>query len=215
MSDDDAAGGRRAESPARTPVAAGPDGLPRCPWALTQPDLMAYHDEEWGLAVHGETALFERLTLEAFQSGLSWLTILRRREGFRAAFDGFDADLVAAYDDRRVEVLLADERIIRNRAKVEASIRNARAVVGLRDRGGLDELIWSHRPDESPQPETVEEVPATSAASKELATVLKARGLSFVGPTTAHALMEACGLIDTHLTGCFRRGLSGRGGQSA
>ena len=198
-----------------TPAVMGPDGRARCPWGSAPSDLQRYHDEEWGLEVRGETALFERLTLEAFQSGLSWLTILRRREGFREAFDGFDVDRIAAYDDGRAQALLADTRIIRNRAKVAATISNARAAVALRESDGpdaLDRLIWSHRPETSPRPQTVEEVPTTSVESAALAKHLKARGFSFVGPTTAHALMEACGLIDTHLTGCFRRGLSGREG---
>ncbi|QWC86155.1 DNA-3-methyladenine glycosylase I [Nocardioidaceae bacterium] len=194
------------ESRAGTPAQPGPDGRPRCPWALSQPDLRDYHDQEWGDPVHGETALFERISLEAFQSGLSWLTILRRREGFRAAFDGFDPEAVAAYDEDRAAALLADTRIIRNRAKVHATIGNARAVLVLRERGGLDELVWSHRPEVSPAPRVVEDVPTTSTASRELARDLKRHGLTFVGPTTAHALMEACGLVDTHLLGCFRRG---------
>lgn len=198
---------------AGTRAVVGPDGVARCVWGEMPADLREYHDTEWGLEVRGETALFERLTLEAFQSGLSWLTILRRREGFRAAFDDFDVERIAAYDDQRVAALLTDTRIIRNRAKVDATVRNARAALDLRAADGddaLDRLIWSHRPEVSPRPATMEEVPTTSAASVALARALKSRGFSFVGPTTAHALMEACGLVDTHLTGCFRRGLSGR-----
>ncbi len=174
----------------------------RCPWALGAPDYAAYHDEEWGRPVHGEAALFERITLEAFQSGLSWLTILRRREGFRAAFAGFDADAVAAYDDEDRARLLADARIIRNRSKVEAAITNARAVVALRDHGGLDALVWSHAPAEHRRPRTIEEVPTRTPESLALARSLRTAGLTFVGPTTMYAAMQACGLVNDHLLGC-------------
>ncbi len=196
--------------PAGSPAVAGEDGRPRCPWALSHPALTEYHDREWGVVVRGEQALFERVTLEAFQSGLSWLTILLRRPGFRSAFDGFDVDLVAGYDEARVAHLLTDSGIIRNRAKVRATVANARAVVALRHHGGLDALVWAHRPDASPAPRTTVEVPTRSGESAALAAALKGEGLSFVGPTTAHALMEATGLLDTHLAGCFRRGISGR-----
>jgi 3-methyladenine DNA glycosylase len=167
---------------------------------------MAYHDEEWGVAVHGETQLYERLTLEAFQSGLSWLTILRKREGFRAAFAGFDADVVAAFGEADYERLMADPGIIRNRLKIKAALTNARAVVGLRDDGGLDQLLWSFAPVGHRQPRTSAEVQATSAESVALAKTLKRNGFVFVGPTTMYATMQACGLVNDHLAGCHRGG---------
>jgi DNA-3-methyladenine glycosylase I len=183
----------------------GEDGLARCPWATTGELLREYHDTEWGVVVRGEQALYERLVLEGFQSGLSWLTILRKRPAFRAAFADFDPDVVAAFTDARIEELMADAGIVRNRAKIEAARTNARAVIALRERGGLDHFLWSRRPAISPAPTVVTEVPATSAASIALAKDLKRHGFGFVGPTTAHALMEATGLIDTHLVGCHRR----------
>ncbi len=167
-------------------------------------DYMAYHDQEWGVAVHGESPLYERVTLEAFQSGLSWLTILRKRAGFRAAFAGFDADVVAAFGEADHQRLMADTTIVRNRLKIRAAVTNARAVVGLRDRGGLDELIWSFAPAGRRQPSSAAEVPATSAESVALAKALKRNGFVFVGPTTVYAAMQACGLVDDHLVGCFR-----------
>lgn len=183
------------------PVAPG-----RCPWAVGE-DYVAYHDTEWGRPVHGETALFERLSLEAFQSGLSWLTILRKREGFRRAFAGFDADVVAAYGPADVERLLGDAAIVRNRAKIEAVVANAAAVVRLRDRGGLDALVWGHVPAvPSPPPVTLADVPAVTPESRALAAALRRAGLRFVGPTTAYAAMQACGLVDDHLVGCPARG---------
>jgi DNA-3-methyladenine glycosylase I len=186
-------------------VTIGEDGVARCPWAASDP-LRGYHDCEWGLPVHGEAELFERISLEAFQSGLSWLTILNKRPAFREAFAGFDPDAVAAFTDADVQRLMADAAIVRNRAKIEAARTNARATVALRQDGGLDRLVWSHRPERSPDPRTTEELPTVSAESKALAADLKAHGFAFVGPTTAHALMEAVGVIDTHLVGCHRRG---------
>ena len=161
------------------------------------------------MPVRDERGLFERLSLEAFQSGLSWATILRKRENFRAAFDGFDPERVAAYDERDVERLVADVGIVRNRAKVEATIRNAGATLSLRDDGGLPDLVWSFRPARTPMPRTFADVPTTSEESKALAKELKRRGFAFVGPTTAHALMEAVGVVDTHLLDSHRRGSSG------
>jgi DNA-3-methyladenine glycosylase I len=184
----------------------GDDGLARCPWAAADPLLREYHDAEWGLPVHGERALFERITLEAFQSGLSWRTILAKRPAFRTAFAGFDPDAVAGFGDADVERLLADAGIVRNRAKIEATRTNARAVVALRDRGGLDALVWSHRPAPGPAPRTLADLDARTPASAALAKALRTAGLVFVGPTTSHALMEAAGLIDPHLAGCHRRG---------
>ena len=183
-----------------------PGGVARCGWAVGIPDYMAYHDEEWGVAVHGETQLYERLTLEAFQSGLSWLTILRKREGFRAAFAGFEAETVAAFGEADCERLLADPGIIRNRLKIKAALTNARAVVRLRDDGGLDQLLWSFAPVGHHQPPTSAEVPATSAESVALAKTLKRNGFVFVGPTTMYATMQACGLVNDHLAGCHRGG---------
>ncbi|MFJ3638643.1 DNA-3-methyladenine glycosylase I [Streptomyces sp. NPDC090108] len=185
---------------------AGPDGLPRCPWALSTEDYVAYHDEEWGRPVHGDDALFERLSLEAFQSGLSWLTILRRRPGFRDAFDGFRIEKVAAFTDEDRERLLADAGIIRNRAKIDATLANARVLADWSE-GDLDALIWSHAPDPGgrPAPRTTADVPAVTPESTALSKALKKRGLKFVGPTTAYALMQACGLVDDHLAACVSR----------
>ncbi len=185
------------------------EGVARCPWATGHPLNLAYHDTEWGLPVHDERGLYERITLEAFQSGLSWLTILAKRPAFRAAFDGFDPDAVAGYGDAVVARLLGNAAIVRNRAKIEAARTNAGAVIALRADGGLDRLIWSHRPELTPRPETVDDVPSVSPGSKALAADLRGRGFRFVGPTTAHALMEAIGMIDAHLVGCHRRGCSG------
>jgi DNA-3-methyladenine glycosylase I len=182
-------------------------GVPRCWWAASTDDYMAYHDHEWGVAVHGEAGLYERLTLEAFQSGLSWLTILRKRQGFRAAFAGFDVDAVAAFGEADFERLMADASIVRNRLKIRAAVTNAQAVVRLRDHGGLDELFWSFAPARHRQPRTPADVAATTAESTELAKVLKRNGFVFVGPTTVYAGMQACGLVNDHLAGCHRGGL--------
>ena len=186
----------------------GADGLARCPWAAGNPLNTAYHDTEWGVPVHGEAALFERISLEAFQSGLSWLTILTKRPAFRAAFAGFDPERVAGFHDADVERLMADAGIVRNRAKILAARTNARAVLGLRDHGGLDALVWGYAQPDAPAPRTVADVPTRTPASQALAAELKARGFAFVGPTTAWALMEAVGLVDAHLAGCHRRGCS-------
>nr|WP_203616287.1 DNA-3-methyladenine glycosylase I [Streptomyces sp. SID13726] len=182
----------------------GPDGAPRCPWALSTPDYVTYHDEEWGRPVHGDDALFERLSLEAFQSGLSWITILRRRETFRAAFAGFGIAEVAAFDETDRDRLLADPGIIRNKAKVDATMANAKVLADWSP-GELDELIWSHVPETHAVPKTLADVPAVTPESTALSKVLKKRGLRFVGPTTAYALMQACGLVDDHLETCVAR----------
>lgn len=191
-------------------LVVGSDGRSRCGWGAGPEDYRRYHDEEWGRPVRGERGLYERITLEAFQSGLSWLTILRKREAFRAAFDGFDADVVAGYGETDVARLLADPGIVRNRAKVLAAVTNARAVVALRDRveGGLDALVWSFAPDPSarPAPRSLADVPAITPESTALARALKSSGFVFVGPTTAYAAMQACGLVDDHLSGCLARG---------
>ncbi|MEU6087893.1 DNA-3-methyladenine glycosylase I [Streptomyces sp. NPDC047085] len=184
----------------------GPDGLRRCPWALTTEDYVEYHDEEWGRPVHGDDALFERLSLEAFQSGLSWITILRRRPGFRAAFADFRIEKVAAFTDEDRDRLLADPGIIRNRAKIDATLANARVLADWSE-GDLDTLIWSHAPapDTRPVPKALSDVPAVTPESTALSKALKKRGLKFVGPTTAYALMQACGLVNDHLEACVAR----------
>jgi DNA-3-methyladenine glycosylase I len=187
----------------------GEDGLARPQWAACDPLLREYYDTEWGMPVRDEQGLFERISLEAFQSGLSWATILRKRPAFRAAFDGFDPDVVASYDERDVERLMADAGIVRNRRKIEATIVNARATVDLRAQGGLVELVWSFRPERTPEPATHAEVPTTSPESVALSKALRARGFTFVGPTTMFALMEADGIVDTHLVTSHRRGSSG------
>ncbi len=189
----------------------GEDGLARCPWAVSTPDYVAYHDEEWGRPVRGDRLLYERLTLEAFQSGLSWITILRKREAFRRAFGGFDPAVVASYDEGDVERLLGDAGIVRNRAKIEAAVANARRVVELD--GGLTELLWSFAPGPLPAPETTADVPAVTPESTAMAKELRRRGFRFVGPTTAYALMQATGMVDDHLATCHARrrgGISGR-----
>jgi DNA-3-methyladenine glycosylase I len=183
---------------------AGPDGRPRCPWGTSTPDYIAYHDDEWGRPVRDDQGLYERLCLEAFQSGLSWLTILRKREGFRRAFAGFAMEAVAAYGSDDVERLLGDAAIVRNRRKIEAAITNARAALELPD--GLTAVVWRHADPEAPAPKTLADVPATTAGSKALAKELKRGGFVFVGPTTVYALMQACGLVNDHLVDCFRRG---------
>lgn len=182
----------------------GPDGRSRCSWAGSAPEYLTYHDDEWGVPVHGETALYERITLEAFQSGLAWITILRKRPAFRAAFAGFDPERVATFGDADRSRLMADARIVRNARKVDAAIVNARAVLALREEGGLDAYLWSFAPDHHSTPRTPAELPATTPESVALAAGLKKRGFVFVGPTTAYAAMQACGLVDDHLMGCFR-----------
>jgi DNA-3-methyladenine glycosylase I len=201
-------------------LVVGADGRARCVWGAASPEYERYHDEEWGRVVHGETELFERITLEAFQSGLSWITILRKREGFRAAFAGFDAEQVAAFTDSDVARLLADPQIVRNRAKISAAVMNARAVLEVRDAvdGGLDALIWSFAPEPGrPAPRALGDVPATTPESTALARALKRYGFGFVGPTTAYAAMQACGLVNDHFEGCHARASPGdvQGGVAA
>lgn len=175
----------------------------RCAWAGSAPEYLAYHDDEWGVPLHGDDAMFERITLEAFQSGLSWLTILRKRENFRRAFDGFRIDAVAGYDDRDTQRLLADAGIVRNRAKIEAALFNARTAQDTP--AGLDALLWSFAPTGPRQrPATIADVPATSPESVAMAKELKRRGFRFVGPTTAYALMQATGMVDDHVVTCWR-----------
>lgn len=203
------------------PVITGSDGLARTPWAYANDRMRDYYDTEWGMPVTDERGLFERLSLEAFQAGLSWDVILRKRDDFRRVFHDFDPDRVAAFTDADVENALADAGIVRNRAKISATVGNARAVGKLRGEefplhprlgtipAGLPQLIWSHLPERTPEPATSADVPTTSAESTALAKALKKRGFRFVGPTSAHALMEAIGMIDTHVAGSWRRGCSG------
>ncbi|MER7330447.1 MULTISPECIES: DNA-3-methyladenine glycosylase I [unclassified Micromonospora] len=184
-----------------TDLVIGADGLPRCGWGTSTPDYAAYHDTEWGRPLHGDDALYERITLEAFQSGLSWLTILRKRPAFRLAFDEFRIETVAGYGEADVARLLADAGIVRNRAKIEAAIANARAALELPE--GLSALLWSFAPPPRPtRPTSFAEVPALTAESTAMAKALKKRGFRFVGPTTAYALMQATGMVDDHLAGC-------------
>lgn len=180
---------------------SGTDGRLRCPWGVSARDYEAYHDVEWGRPIRDDTGLYERLTLEAFQSGLSWLTILRKRPAFRAAFARFDPSTVAAYGQDDVDRLLADAGIVRNRAKIDAAIQNARATLAVPD--GLAELIWSYAPGGSrATPRTTADVPATTPESTALAKRLRSLGFRFVGPTTCYALMQAVGLVDDHLADC-------------
>jgi DNA-3-methyladenine glycosylase I len=186
----------------------GPDGLGRCPWALGSADYLVYHDEEWGRPVRDDAGMFERLSLEAFQSGLSWLTILRKRENFRAAFRGFEPAAVAAFGPSDEARLLADPGIVRNRAKVNAVIGNARAALAVP--GGLAALLWRYAGARGMAPVTLADVPAWTPASKACARELRGLGFSFVGPVTVYATMQACGIVDDHLSGCFRHGVYSR-----
>ncbi|MFC0673889.1 DNA-3-methyladenine glycosylase I [Brachybacterium hainanense] len=205
----------------QTGLVLGEDGLSRPQWASVHEDLREYYDTEWGMPVRTERGVFERLSLEGFQSGLSWATILRRRDGFRRAFAGFDPDEVAGFGAAKVERLLGDASIIRHRGKIEATISNARATIALRSMDGLGrvgelgagstlaDLVWSYRPAETPRPACAADVPTTSPESVALAKELRRHGFRFVGPTTMFALMEAIGIVDTHLLGSHRRGSSG------
>ena len=193
-------------------LVTGDDGRARCAWAGRPPEYVAYHDTEWGRPVHDDVRLFEKLCLEGFQSGLSWLTILRKRESFRRAFAGFHPATVAAFGDAEVARLLADPGIVRSRAKVAAAIANARAMVAMTDTT-LDRLVWAHAPPARPAPASLAELPASTRESAALAAELKRRGFRFVGPTTVYAMMQACGVVDDHLAGCFVRDeLAGQGG---
>lgn len=197
-----------ARDPKPRALAAGPDGARRCWWAVSAPEYVRYHDEEWGRPVLDDDGIFERLCLEGFQSGLSWLTILRKREAFREAFAGFRIDRVAAFGAREVERLMRDERIVRNRRKIVAAIENARAAVALADEGdSLAHLVWSCRPARHRAPRSASDFRARTPESDAMARELKARGFRFVGPTTAYALMQACGLVNDHLAGCAVRRL--------
>jgi DNA-3-methyladenine glycosylase I len=201
----DREGGNEVSEPPTPPGAApGPDGLLRCPWALGNADYRAYHDEEWGRPVRSDAGIFERLSLEAFQSGLSWLTILRKRENFRAAFGGFDPQTVAGFGPADEARLLADPGIVRNRAKIRAVIGNARAALAVP--GGLAALVWRYPGPREAAPVTLADVPAWTPASQACARELRKLGFSFVGPVTVYAALQACGVVDDHLARCFRRG---------
>jgi DNA-3-methyladenine glycosylase I len=189
-------------------LAKGSDGRHRCSWAVSAPEYIAYHDEEWGRPVTDDDGLYERLCLEGFQSGLSWLTILRKRESFRRAFAGFRIDEVARMGGRDVDRLLGDAGIVRNRMKIEAAIANARAAAALD--GSLAELVWSYRDTRRRAPRSFEDVPAFTPASKALSKELKKHGFRWVGPTTVYATMQACGVVNDHLAGCWVRGEVGR-----
>ena len=191
----------------RADLITGPDGLARCAWVGDDGEYRRYHDEEWGVPLHGERALFEKLSLEGFQAGLSWITILRRREAFRAAFAGFDPDAVAAFTPDDEERLVAEASIIRHRGKIRATIANAAAVLRLRDThpGGLEALIWSFAPPPRPAPPaTLAEIPAVTPESTALSAALKRHGFRFVGPTTMYALMQSAALVRDHVAGCHR-----------
>ncbi|MDN5764785.1 MAG: DNA-3-methyladenine glycosylase I [Humibacillus sp.] len=187
----------------------GDDGLTRPQWAATDELLREYYDTEWGMPVRDEVGLYERICLEGFQSGLSWVTILRKRPAFRAAFAGFDPELVATFDERDVERLLGDAGIVRHRGKIRAAISNARATLALRDEGGLVDFVWAFQPSDTPRPEAYADVPTSTAESIALSKALRQKGFAFVGPTTMYALMEAVGMVDTHLLVSHRRGSSG------
>ena len=184
----------------------GEDGLARCWWCGTDPLYVEYHDTEWGVPVHGDREMFERLTLEAFQSGLSWITILKRRETFRVAFAGFDPHVIAGFGPVDRDRLMNDPGIIRNNAKIDATIHNAAIVADMMDRepGALDDLIWSHAPKSQPRRRDRGDIPAVTPESQALAKALKKRGFRFVGPTTAYAHMQAVGIVNDHVDGCHR-----------
>ncbi|MGW4823715.1 DNA-3-methyladenine glycosylase I [Streptomyces sp. NPDC004227] len=190
-------------------VVVGEDGLARPAWAAVDPLLRDYYDSEWGMPVTDERGVFERVSLEGFQAGLSWATILRKRPAFRAAFDDFDPDVIAAYTETDVERLMGDAGIVRNRQKIQAAVTNARATIRLREDMGLARLVWSFQPETTPRPRTFAEIPTKSAESIALSKELRRRGFAFVGPTTMYALMEAIGIVDTHLLDSHRRDSSG------
>ncbi len=177
---------------------------PRCAWAVSAPEYVAYHDDEWGAPLHGDDEMFERLSLEAFQSGLSWLTILRKRTAFRTAFADFSIPAVAGYGPADVDRLLADAGIVRNRAKIESVVANARVAAEIP--GGLSSLLWSFVPGPRPRPATLADIPASTPESAAMARKLKAHGWRFVGPTTAYSLMQATGMVDDHVADCWRAG---------
>jgi DNA-3-methyladenine glycosylase I len=187
----------------------GEDGLARPPWASSDPLLREYYDTEWGMPVRDERGMYERISLEGFQAGLSWATILRKREAFRAAFLDFDPEKVAQFGEADVERLMLDAGIVRNRLKIRAAITNAKATLALRTDGGLADVVWSFQPATTPSPATVADLATQSPESVALSKALRKKGFAFVGPTTMYALMEAIGMIDTHLVDSHRRGSSG------
>ena len=188
-------------------VVRGADGVRRCFWGASTPDYAAYHDDEWGRPVTDDVRLYEKISLEGFQSGLSWLTILRKREGFRAAFAGFDPARVARFGARDIARLLADPGIVRHRGKIEATIANARATLAVQDaRGSLAALLWSYEPRRRAAPRAIGDIPSSSPESVALSKELKSYGFRFVGPTTAYAAMQAMGVVNDHLVGCAARG---------
>lgn len=197
------------QSEERTTLVYDDDGLGRPPWAMSSPMLKEYYDTEWGLPIFDEAGLYERLSLESFQSGLSWAVVLKKREAFRAAFCNFDPDKVAQFGEADVERLLGDASIIRNETKIRAAINNAKATIALREEGGLAEFIWAYQPPENLYPTVMEDIPKKTYESKLMSRELKKKGFRFVGPVTCFALMEAIGMIDTHLIGSHRRGTSG------
>jgi DNA-3-methyladenine glycosylase I len=188
-----------------TDLVTGEDGKARCRWGSTDKRYREYHDTEWGRPVTDERGLYEKLCLECLQSGLSWALILRKRDGIRDAFVGFDPDAVAGFGTKRIEQLLQDARVIRNRRKLEAIVNNAQATVAMRAETPLPELVWSFRPPPQPAPHTYAELVSLSDESKQLAKELKRRGFAFVGPTTVYSTMQAVGLVNDHLAGCFVR----------
>ncbi|GAA4346105.1 DNA-3-methyladenine glycosylase I [Microbacterium rhizosphaerae] len=182
----------------------GPDGRARCAWAGSDPEYLRYHDEEWGRPLHGDRPLYEKLTLEGFQAGLSWITILRKRPAFRTAFAGFEPEIVAAFDDSDIERLMGDAGIVRNRAKIEAAISNARIVSAMAE-GELDALLWSFAPPSTARrPASFADLPASTPGSEAASTALRTLGFRFVGPTTLYALMQSSGMVDDHIEGCWR-----------
>lgn len=196
-------------NPAENGTVIGGDGLARPAWAASDPLMQAYYDHEWGMPVRDEQGLYERISLEGFQAGLSWATILRKREAFREAFLDFHPESVATFTEADVERLMLDADIVRNRLKIRATITNAKATIALREEGGLVDFVWSFQPDKTPAPKTLADIPTTSPESIALSKALRKKGFAFVGPTTMYALMEAVGIIDTHLVDSHRRGSSG------
>ncbi|BCW82344.1 DNA-3-methyladenine glycosylase I [Paenarthrobacter ureafaciens] len=196
-------------NPAENGTVIGGDGLARPAWAASDPLMQAYYDHEWGMPVRDEQGLYERISLEGFQAGLSWATILRKREAFREAFLDFHPESVATFTEADVERLMLDAGIVRNRLKIRATITNAKATIALREEGGLVDFVWSFKPDKTPAPKTLADIPTTSPESIALSKALRKKGFAFVGPTTMYALMEAVGIIDTHLVDSHRRGSSG------
>lgn len=203
---DDAACGDTVGAMTRELITTADDGVARCGWVTDDPEYQRYHDKEWGAPLHGDHALFETIALEGFQAGLSWITILRRRMAFRAAFDHFSISRVARFDEAKTDELARDPSIIRNRQKIQATVTNARIIEELTsdDPGALDRLIWSHVPTSHKRPETIDEVLSVTGESTALSTSLRGLGLKYVGPTTMHALMQAAGLINDHAVGCAR-----------